>query len=101
MTPKRKARRMTAKEMVLKRWPSAKVIPVGAFDNAPSDPFVYISTRHHPLGGQLIGKGDNARQAWADAAKRLRCTNGGCDERYAENGCRYCRWNKCGALDGR
>lgn len=68
---------MTPSEFVRKTWPNAKVIKGREFENAP-DEFTYISTRHQfnpdsgMRGGRLIGRGDNARQAWADAAARVR-----------------------------
>ena len=65
-------RKLTPKQRVLKVWPKARSIRRGGFTNAPNDPFAYISTKHTPHGGKLIGEGTSVSLAWADAARRLK-----------------------------
>lgn len=65
-------RKLTPKQRVLRKYPKAKAIRKGGFTNAPNDPFAYVSTKHTPHGGKLIGKGTSAGLAWADAARRLK-----------------------------
>lgn len=65
-----------SKKFVLKRFPRAAIIRPGKFANAPDDPYTYISTKHvresnGHYGGELIGKGFGAREAWADAAETI------------------------------
>ena len=69
--------KLTARLLVRRKWKHAEIIRPGEFVNAPDDPLTYVSTRHvrQPnglYGGRLIGKGKNAREAWADAAASLR-----------------------------
>lgn len=70
-----KSRRLSARQRVLKKWPHAAIIRPGEFQNAPDDPLSYVSTRHVKSevsglrGGELIGKGESAREAWANAAE--------------------------------
>lgn len=59
----------TPKQRVLRKWPNACVNRCCDYANTPDDEGFDISTWHGK--GEIVGHGSTARQAWADAARRL------------------------------
>ena len=74
-------RALTDKERVLRRFPHALLIRPGEFANDRNNPLYYVSANEiagldGARGGCLIGQGETARQAWANAARNLPAQRG-------------------------